>query len=206
VKIPSEQAYCPACDLKHTRQPDWLCPQCGMPVETEAWRSTVRGRSEESEERAPEFPLGSVVGGAILVATSLVLALGFARSPVVAGRWPLVAATVLLAVLGFELLFKVSAARWVAIAIAVIALILVSEDLLRARLPDLMGDPLPAGIRAALQGSIRALYPLRILFASGLLVGTLLLVAGRPGRWRIAAGALIAATLPVAELVRWLMS
>jgi hypothetical protein len=91
----------------------------------------------------------------------------------------------------------------VVIAIALIALILVSEGLLRARVPDLMRDPLPPALRVAMQGVIRALHPLRTLLASGLLGGTLLLVAGRPGRGRIAAGVLIAAPLAVAEIVRW---
>ena len=202
--IAAEQAYCPACDLKHVRQPDWLCPQCGMPVETEAWRSAVGKRSTEE---APElgFPLGSFVAGAAMALTSLVLAVGFARNPVVEHRWPLVAAMILLGVLALELLIKVSAARWIVIAIAAIALILVSEDLLRANLPDLMSDPLPPVARAALHGALRALYPLRIGFASGLLVGIMVLVAGRPGRGRIAVGLALIAPLAVAEIVRWFL-
>lgn len=200
--IAAEPARCPACGLKHMRQADWLCPRCGMPVETEAFRSTMRESRAAEPERAPEFPLGSFVAGAVLAVTSVVLAIGFARDPVTEHRWALVAAMVLLAVLGLELLLKVSPARWVVIAVAVIALTLASEDLVRARLPDLMPDPLPPALRAALQGAIRALYPLRILFASGLLGGTLLLVAGRPGRARIAAGVLLAAPLALYELVR----
>ncbi len=202
--IAAEPAVCPACGLKHLRQPDWLCPRCGMPVETETWRSTMRAPAAEPE-RALEFPLGSFVAGLVLALTSVVLAIGFARAPATAHLWALVAAMVLLAVLGLELLLKVSPARWVVIAIALIALILVSEDLLRARVPDLMADPLPPALRAALHGAIGALQPLRILLAPGLLVGILLLVAGRPGRWRIAAGVLIATPLAVAEIVRWLV-
>lgn len=198
----AEMAYCPACDLKHVRQPDWLCPKCGMPVETEAWRSTVRRRADEPEPE-PEFPRGSMVAGAVLGATSAVLAIGFARHPVSEHLWPLVAAMVILVVLALELLLKVSAARWVVLALAVIALVVVAEDLLRAQAPGLMTDPLPPAARAALHGVIRALSPLRILFAGGLLAGTLLLVAGRPGRGRIAAGIVVAAPLAVAEIVRW---
>lgn len=202
--LAAEPAYCPACDLKHVRQPDWLCPRCGMPVETAAWRSAVGSRAEESEEPDPGYPLGSIVAGAVLGITSVVLALGFARNPGVEHRWPLVGALVLLLVLGLELLLKVSAARWVVLALALLALVVVAEDLVRVRVPGLISDPVPPAIRAAVQGPLRALHPVRILLLPGLLVGTLLLVAGRPGRWRIAAGALVAAPLAVAEIVRWL--
>lgn len=200
--LSAEAAYCPACDLKHVRQPDWLCPQCGMPVETEAWRSAVRSRAD-----APEvvlgFPLGSVIAGVVLAVTGVVLAIGFARTLVVEYRWPLVAATVVLLVLGLELLFKVSSARWVAIALAGLALLVVGEVMLRARWPDLVLDPLSPAARLALDGLVGALYPLRLGLASGLLAGTIVLVAGRPGRWRIVVGALAAASLAVAEAVRW---
>jgi hypothetical protein len=202
--IAAEPARCPACGLKHMRQPDWLCPRCGMPVETESYRSTMRESRAAEPGRAPEFPLGSVVAGAVLALTAVVLAIGFARDPATAHRWTLVAATVLLAVLGLELLLKVSPARWVVIAVALIALFLASEELLRAWLPSLVADPLPPALRVALQGVLRALHPLRILLASGLAGGTLLLVAGRPRRWRIAAGVLLAAPLAIAEIVRWL--
>ena len=201
--LAAEPARCPACGLKHMRQADWLCPRCGMPVETESYRSTMRESRAAEPERAPEFPLGSVVAGAVLALTSVVLAIGYIQHPVAIQRWPFVAATVLLLVLGLELLLKVSPARWVVIAVALIALSLASEDLLRARAPDLMRDPLPPALRVALQGVLRALYPLRILLASGLAGGTLLLVAGRPRRWRIAAGVLLATPLAIAEVVRW---
>jgi hypothetical protein len=176
-----------------------------MPVETAAWRSAVGSRAEESEERELGYPLGSFVAGVVLAITSVILALGFARNPGIEHRWTLVAALALLLVLGLELLLRVSPARWVVAAIALVALAVVAEDLLRTRLPGLMSDPLPPAIRAAMQGPIRALHPLRILLLPGLLTGTLLLVAGRPGRWRIAAGVLVAAPLAVAEVVRWLV-
>jgi len=201
----AEQAYCSACDLKHERQPDWLCPQCGMPVETEAWRSMVR-RPTGEDEAEPEFPTGSFAAGAAMVLTSLVLAIGFARNPVSAHRWPLVAAMVLLAVLGLELLLKVSWARWVALALASAALLFAMEDLLRARLPELMRDPLPPAIRAALHGPIGALSTVRLLTAGAMLGGTLLLVIGRPGRRRIVAGLVVAAPLAVGEIVRMILS
>jgi hypothetical protein len=203
--LAAEPAHCPACGLKHVRQPDWLCPRCGTPVETEAYRSTMREPAPAAEpEREQGFPMGSVVAGAVLVLTSLVLAIGFARNPVVEHRWPLVAAMALLLLLGLELLLGVSPVRWVAIGLALIALILVAEDQLRARLPELMADPLPPALRVALQGPIRALQPLRLPLAAGLLGGTLLLVAGRPRRGRIAAGVLLSAPLALAEIVRWI--
>ena len=197
----AEPAYCPSCELQHMRRPDWLCPRCGMPVETEVRRPTQRARAVASEYE-PEFPLGSFVAGAVMTVTSLVLAIGFARDPVVEHRWPLVAAMVLLAVLGLELLMKVSPARWVVIAIALVGALLVSEDLVRARVPDLMPDPLPAALRVPLREVIRALYPMNVVLASGLLAGSLLLVIGRPRRVRVAAGLLLAAPLPIAAIAR----
>jgi hypothetical protein len=89
--IAAEPAYCPACDLKHVRQPDWLCPRCGMPVETAAWRSMARARAPEPV-RELGFPLGSLVAGAVLALTSVVLAIGFARHPETAHRWTLLGA------------------------------------------------------------------------------------------------------------------
>ncbi|MGB8931263.1 MAG: hypothetical protein WCC48_08455 [Anaeromyxobacteraceae bacterium] len=200
--IAAEPARCPACGLKHMRQANWLCPRCGMPVETESYRSTMREPRAAEPERALGSPLGSFVAGAVMALTSVVLAVGFARHPVTEHRWALVAAMVLLAVLGLELLLKVSAARWVVAVIALAALLLASEELLRAWLPSLVADPLPPALRAALQGVIGALNTLRILLASGLFGGTLLLVIGRPGRWRIAAGVLLAAPLALFEIVR----
>lgn len=203
--LAAEPAYCPACDLKHVRQPDWLCPQCGMPVETAAWRSAVGSRAEEVEERERGYPLGSFVAGVVLSVTSVILALGFARNPGIEHRWTLVGALVLLLVLGLELLLKVSPARWVVLTLALVALAVVADDRVRTYLPGLMSDPLPPAIRAAMQGPIRALHPLRIHLLPGLLVGALLLVVGRPGRWRIAAGVVVAGPLAVAEIVRWLV-
>ncbi|HSM92957.1 MAG TPA: hypothetical protein VLT47_08700 [Anaeromyxobacteraceae bacterium] len=200
--IPAEQAYCPACDLKHVRQADWLCPRCGMPVETEAWRAAVRSRGAEPE-RALGFPLGSLVAGALLALTGGVLAVGFARNPGVEHRWPLLASALILVVLGLELLLKVTGARWVAIAVAAIALLVGAEDLLRVRAPELMRDPLPLALRSPLHGVLGALGPVRILSAAGLIVGGLLLLTGRPRPWRIVAGALVGASLAVAEIVGW---
>jgi hypothetical protein len=205
TEVAAEQAYCPACELKHVRAADWLCPRCGMPVETEAWRSTVGSRSIEPEAEL-EFPLGSVVAGAALAVTAVVLAVGFARNPVVQLRWPLVATMTVLLVLGLELLLKVSAARWVAGGVAVIALGVASEGLLRLLAPGLVRDPLAPAVRTMLMGAVGALYPLRITFAMALLGGTLLLLVGRPARWRIAAGALLGAPLAVGEIVRWFLS
>jgi hypothetical protein len=200
--IDGEPAYCPACDLKHVRQPDWLCPRCGLPVETEAWRTAV-GRSGVEPEAEKEFPRGSFVAGAVLALTGAILTIGFARHPSTPHRWPLVAAMVILGILGLELLLKVARARWVALGVSLVALILVVEDQLRVRAPELMPDPLPAAARAALQGLLRLLDPLRTLLAAGMLVGVLVLVFGRPGRGRIVAGALLAAPLALAEIVRW---
>lgn len=202
--IAAEPAHCPSCGLKHVRQPDWLCPRCGTLVETDAYRSTMREPARATErEPEPEFPAGSFVAGAVLALTSVVLAVGFARNPVVEHRWPLVGAMVLLFALGLQLLLKVPPVRWVAIGLALVALILAAEDQLRARLPELMSDPLPPALRAALQVELRALQPLRLLLAAGLGAGILLLAVGRPGRRRIAAGVLVASPLAVAEVVRW---
>ncbi|HEY6002362.1 MAG TPA: hypothetical protein VIV57_05755 [Anaeromyxobacter sp.] len=166
-------------------------------------RKRAQARAQAAApEYEPEFPLGSFVAGAVMGVTSLVLAIGFARHPVTEHRWPLVAAMVLLAVLGLELLIKVSLARWVVIAIALLAAVLASEDLVRARVPDLIRDPLPPAVRVLLRDVIRALYPIDILLASGLLAGSLLLVVGRPGRARIAAGVLLATPLAIVGIVR----
>jgi hypothetical protein len=203
--IEGEPAYCPACDLKHVRQPDWLCPRCGMPVETDAWRSAVGARGSEPE-RELEFPRGSFVAGAVLAMTSAVLTIDFARHPASPHRWQLIGAMVILGVLGLELLLKVTWARWVVIATAAIALLLVAEEQLRSRAPELMPDPLAPALRAALQDVIHLLDLPRVLLAAGLFVGTLVLVAGRPGRWRIVAGALFAVPLALAEVVRWFVA
>jgi hypothetical protein len=203
--IAAEPAHCPSCGLKHVRQPDWLCPRCGTLVETEAYRSTMREPARAPErEPEPEFPVGSFVAGAVLTLTSVVLAIAFARNPGVDHRWPLLGATMLLLVLGLQLLLKVPPVRWIALGLALIALLLVLEDQLRARLPGLMGDPLPPALRVALEGELRALPPLSLLLAAGLVGGTLLLLVGRPGRGRIAAGVLLGAPLAVAEILRWI--
>ncbi len=200
-----EAAYCAACDLPHARRPDWLCPRCGMPVEYDAARARRRVRAA-AEARDEEFPAGSFVAGAVLAVTGLVLATSFARRPVVEHRWPLVAAMALLLVLGIELLIKVAPARWVAIALAAAAAIRGGEDVLRARVPDLPRDPLPAALRAPLHDAVGARSAARLLAAAGLLAGALLLLVGRPGRARIAAGVLLAAPLAVAEIVSAVLS
>jgi len=197
----AEPAYCAACDLHHARRPDWLCPKCGMPVEYDAALSSRRARAAAAEHRPP-FPAGSLVAGAVMAVTSLALALGFARDPATDHPWPLVAAIVLLGVLGLELLIKVHPARWVVAAAVPISAVILSESLVRARAPGLMPDPLPPVVRAALRDAIRALSPTTLLLVAGLLVGSLVLVVGRPGRARIAAGALLAAPLAIAGIVR----
>lgn len=197
----AEPAYCAACDLHHARRPDWLCPQCGMPVEYDAARSARRVRAAAAEQ-GPPFPAGSLVAGAVLAATSLVLALGLARDLATPHRWPLLAAIVLLAVLGLELLLKVTPARAAAAAAVLVAAGVFSESLVRARAPGAMPDPLPPAVRAVLRDAIGALSAARLLLVAGLLAGALVLVLGRPGRARIAAGALLAAPLAIAEIVR----
>ena len=202
VVTPSaEPAYCPSCELKHTRRPDWLCPRCGMPVESEAPIRKARRAPQHDHETEQEFPGGSRIAGAIMALSGGALAIGLAKYPASEHRWPLVAAALILAVLGLELLLKVFFARWVAVVVAVMAAVLVSEDLIRHRLPDLFRDPLPPVARDFLRDLIRDPVPARILFFMGFLAGCVLLLVGRPRGVRIAVGVLLAAPL-VVEITR----
>lgn len=197
----AEPAYCPACELKHTRRPDWLCPRCGMPVESDVPVQEARRAPQPQQEEEREFPRGSMVAGAILAVSSGAFAFPFAKYPG-EHRWPLLAAVLILAVLGLELLLKVFLARWVAAGSAAVAAVLVSEDLLRVRLPGLFRDPLPPGVRQQLRNLIGDHSPANLLFFMGFFAGCLLLIVGRPRAVRIAAGLLFAAPLVVVEIAR----
>src|SRR5512139_2842350 len=174
VTTTAEPAYCPSCGLKHTRRPDWLCPRCGMPVEGGAPIS----RARPAPRREQGFPGGSRIAGLVMAVSGAVLAVGLAKHPAGDHRWSLLAAVLILAALGVPSLLKVSFARWAAVVLAVVAAVLVSEDLIRERAPDLLRDPLPAVIRDPLRGLIRELQPARIFFFMGLLAGCLLLLVG----------------------------
>jgi hypothetical protein len=137
-----------------------------------------------------------------MAVSSGALAIGLAKHPFGEHRWPLLAAALILAVLGLELLLKVSWARWAAGVFAVVAAVLVSEDLLRDRLPGLIRDPLPAVVRDPLRNLIREPQRAEIFFFLGFLAGCLLLLVGRPRGVRIAAGVLLAAPLVVVEIMR----
>jgi len=138
-----------------------------------------------------------------MAVSSGALAIGFAKFPASEHRWTLVAAALLLAVLGLELLLKVSLARWAAVVLAVAAVALVSEDLARDRLPDLFRDPLPPVIRAWLRALLRDPLPAKIPSFMGFLAGCVLLLVGRPRAVRIAAGVLLAAPLVVVAIMRF---
>lgn len=172
-----------------------------MPVEYDPVRASRRVRTAAAENGRP-FPAGSLVAGAVMAATGLVLALGVARDLSTAHLWPIVGVSVLLLVLGIELLLAVSAARLAVIAAVPVAAAILTESLVRARAPDLLPDPLPPAVRAVLGDAIQALSPTRLLLAAGLLAGSLVLVVRRPGRARIAVGALLATPLAIAEIVR----
>ncbi|HET8539856.1 MAG TPA: hypothetical protein VFL83_08295 [Anaeromyxobacter sp.] len=195
---PPEPAFCPSCGLRHTRRSDWLCPRCGMPVESEPRRTVARPapRGEEG------FPLGSRVAGAVLLAGAAALGAGLARHPPSAHRWPLLAGAVLLAVLGAGALLKLSWARWAAVGAGLLAAVIAAEDLLRERLPDLVGDPVPPAIRASLRSALHPLHPWTILLVLAFVAGALLLLLGRPRRARIAAGAVLASPLVVLLVIR----
>jgi hypothetical protein len=197
----AEPAYCPACELKHTRRPDWLCPRCGMPVESDVPVQTARRAPQPQQEEDREFPHGSMAAGAIMAVSSGALAIGFAKYPT-EHRWPLLAAVLILAVLGLELLLKVFFARWAAVGFAALAAVLVSEDLIRVRLPGLFRDPLPPAVRQHLRNLIGDHSPANLLFFMGFFAGCLLLIVGRPRAVRIAAGLLLAAPLAVVQIAR----
>jgi hypothetical protein len=194
----AEPAYCPACELKHTRRPDWLCPRCRMPVEADV----PPPRAPRAAPLELRFPHGSRIAGAFLAATGGALATGLAKVPAGEHRWPLLAAVVVLAVLGLALLLGVSAARWIVAAVAVVAAAVVAEHLIRDRLPDLMRDPLPVLARARLRDLLRPLGRAAMLASLGLQAGCVVLVAGRPRRVRIAVGAILAAPLLVLAILR----
>ncbi len=198
VTTSAEPAYCPSCGLKHTRRPDWLCPRCGMPAESEP--RIPKARPAPRYEQV--FPRGSTIAAAIMAVSSGALAIGFARYPAGEHRWTVLAAGLILGVLGLELLLKVSFARWTAVVFAVVAAVFVSEHLIRDRLPDLFRDPLPAAIRDWLRDLIRDPLPVKIPFFMGFLAGCVVLLVGRPGGVRIAAGVLLAAPLVVVEIMR----
>lgn len=191
-----EAAYCPRCGLRHTRRTDWLCPRCGSPVETEV------PAPAETTTRAPEprtFPLGARIAGGLLVLTSGAMAFaatrGFSVLPPGAQRWRLLAVGVALAGLGLALLLKRSLARWVAIACAAAAAVILLEGLFRDLLPGLVRDPLPAAGRQVLRDLLGDHQPRKLLFLLGFQAGGLLLVLGRPRAVRIANGVLLALPL-----------
>jgi hypothetical protein len=194
----AEPACCSSCGLRHTRRPDWLCPRCGMPVGGDD-PAPVRRPAPPPE---PGFPLGSRVAGATLAAAAGALAATLAKDFATPHRWSLLAALFVLAVLGVALLIGLGWARWAVALSAVVAVALASEHLVRDRLPGLMRDPLPAAIRAPLQVVLRELGPTNLLLVTGFAAGSLLLVAGRPRRVRLAAGLLLAAPPIAFELVR----
>jgi hypothetical protein len=198
VTTVAEAAYCPRCELRHTRRPDWMCPRCGAPVDTEtpSTPKTVRAPAPR-----PGFPLGSRIAGAVMALGGAATAYGF-LAQLAEHRWRLLASAVVLAALGVALLLKVRAARWAAAAVAVVAAAVVAEALLRQRFPDLVRDPLPALVRERLRELLRDVPLAGALSLVGFDVGALLLVAGRPRAWRVAAGVLLAAPLLVLELLR----
>jgi hypothetical protein len=197
-----EPAYCPRCELRHTRRPDWLCPRCGSPVDTEvpAPRTPVPASQLE-----PPFPLGTRLAGAILVLTSGVLAFPVVRRlatlPAGGYRWRLLVTVTALAGLGLTLLLKSSSARWAAVFFAAVAAVVLAEGLLRVVLPGLVADPLPGPARQVLRDLIRDHHPRRLLLLLGFDGGCLLLLAGRPRAARMIAGLLLVAPLLAVELV-----
>ncbi len=194
----AEPAYCPSCELRHTRRQDWLCPRCGLPVES----GVGPPRRERTHAEAPGFPVGTRVAGAILVVSAGALATGWVRAPPGEHRWSVVAAVALVAALGVGSLLKLSLARWAAAVAAVGAAVVLSEDLMRVRLPGLVRDPVPPAVRALLRGLSNPLYPAKILFTFAFGAGILLLLVGRPRRARLAAGALLACPLVVLQAFR----
>jgi hypothetical protein len=113
-----------------------------------------------------------------------------------------VAAVALVAALGVGSLLKLSFARWAAAVAAVGGAVVLSEDLMRVRLPGLVRDPVPPAVRALLRGLSNPLYPAKILFTFAFAAGILLLLVGRPRRARLAAGALLACPLVVLQAFR----
>jgi uncharacterized membrane protein len=137
-----------------------------------------------------------------MAASGAALAVGFAKHPAGEHRWALLVAGSFFAVVGLALVLKVSSARWAAVVLAVAAAVLVSEDLIRVRLPGLSRDPLPAVVRGPLRNLIRDPPPAELFLFMGFLAGCLLLLVGRPRGVRIAAGVLLSAAPLVVEVVR----
>ncbi len=196
--LPAETAYCHTCGFEHTRRPDWLCPRCGMPAGTEPpARRPVAASPEET------FPMGSAIAGVAIAVNGLALLVGFAMGAADRYRWAVLATGSVLVVLAFELLLRVAAGRWIALVAAAVALLIVAEGVVRERVPDLFQDPLPDPIRRLLRDLLGDLRPAGLSSVLAFAVGCLLLVVGRPGRKRIAAGVVLAVPLLVLEMI-WL--
>ncbi len=195
--LPAETAYCHTCGFEHTRRPDWLCPRCGMPASTEPPPRRTAAASAEK----PTFPMGSTIAGAVMAVNAVALLIGFGRHPASEYRWAVLGTASVLGVLALELLLMVPAGRWIALVGAVGAALIVSEDVVRERVPDLFRDPLPDPIRHFLRDVFHDLRPTGISFVLGFAVGCLLLVVGRPRRMRIAAGVALAVPLAVLEMI-----
>lgn len=194
----AEPAYCPSCELRHTRRQDWLCPRCGSPVES----GVGPPRKDRAPVEEPGFPVGTRVAGAILVVSAGALATAWVRSPPGEHRWSVVVAVALVAALGVGSLLELSFARWAAAIASVGGAAVLAEDLMRVRLPGLVRDPVPKAVRAALRELSNPLYPAKILLTFAFAAGILLLLAGRPRRARLAAGALLACPLVVLQAFR----
>lgn len=193
ASLPAEKAYCHSCGLAHTRTADWLCPRCGMPADTEP--RSHRAEEEAREEEPADFPVGSMVAGAVLAVSGAALLVGFLKHPASVYRWPALAAASVLLVLALELLLKVNAGRWIVVVAALLVVLIASEGALRERVPDLFRDPLPDPVRRFLRDVLRDLRLTGIASVAASAASCLLLVVGRP-RWpRIAAGAVLAVPL-----------
>lgn len=207
VPTPSpEPAYCPRCELRHTRRPDWLCPRCGSPVSTDL----PPPRPAQAPPSAPTFPLATRIAGAILAlmgaAVAAALAGRLAMPDSGAHRWRLLVVAAALVGLGVALLLKASLARWSAVVLGGVGALVLSEALLRVVVPGLVRDPLPAPARQLLRNLIRDHDPRTLLLLLAFDIGCLLLVVGRPRGRRIAVGLLLAAPLlarAVVAALRW---
>jgi hypothetical protein len=193
-----DPAYCPRCQLRHTRRLDWLCPRCGSPVETEV---PAPGTVPAPRVEPQQFPLGSRIAGAILLLASGALARDLVMLPAGAHRLRLLAAGAVLAGLGLALLLKVTLARWTAVALAVLAAVVLTEGLFRDLWPGLVRDPLPGLVRQLLRDLIHDHHPRQILSSLGFDAGCLLLVVGRPRAIRIANAVLLATPLLLLEVL-----
>jgi hypothetical protein len=197
----SEPAYCPRCELRHTRRPDWLCPRCGNPVDTDV----PPPRAPTPPPVAPGFPVASRLAGALLVLAAVAFAGPVARELAtlagLAHHARLLVAVVVLAAVGGALLLGSGIARWAAVALAAVTAVILAEGLLRDVAPGLVRDPLPAAVRQALRNVIPDHHPRWMLAGVGFGAGVLLLAVARPRSWRLAAGLLLAAPLLVLRLV-----